>query len=430
MAERQTISDRQLAVAITLSAAALAITIASPAWQPGDQGQASRGMEPGGAGAQPLIGTLVAPGGVGSTGRTPERRDEGQLAPRADGPGNALDRAPAAGGLRLSVAPLGSAADEAPRRPLVPLVPRQLLPPGCCADAWWSTDSRELRFIDQRADTGTTAVFGVPVWPPGSPTQAADIGPHMMVAGRYAVRHHADHAEIQDLATGEVWTLPTGGAPFLVAPDGHRVVWWATRGDREAVNQLVPIYGSDIEGRSPRRLLDLWGAAVVSFHPDSRRVLVAGRTARETPRQTLLLLDTVTGAVEVLATAAFLDGATLSTNGEWVAYMVSLDREHPEANGVWVTSTQTGERRKLPFDGAYRWRDGRSLVCIAMSLSSEWHDVWQFDAPTGEMKRLIDGRSVSLRVANNDWTISPDGNTMAFVAAQDRGVWVIDLPPR
>jgi hypothetical protein len=44
------------------------------------------------------------------------------------------------------------------------------------------------------------------------------------------------------------------------------------------------------------------------------------------------------------------------------------------------------------------------------------------------MARLLDPAEVPIHIANNDWSVSPDGHTMAFVSQDDRNIWVIDLP--
>ncbi len=419
MAKRQAISDRQLAVAITLSAAALAITVGAPLWQDSPTGQpATPGM---GVGDQLAAG----PGVAWSTIVAASRPDlaGGAWAPASPGgePGSSL-------GHPMEGLPAVPAVEEVrAERPLAVLLPRQVLAPGCCPGAWWSDDSRELLYYDQRSDTGTTAVFGVALWPPAAEPRAVYVKP-LLAGDRYQVHLGPGKLEVEDPARDERWTLPIGKAPFLISPDGSRVVWWAARDEAEASASPVAIWASDIKGQSARRVLDLWGAHVLGFHPDNVRILMYGRSGRERAQVMLLLLDTQSGGVEVLATAKFLDGAVLSPSGEWVAYVVSLDRESPEANGVWAASTVTGQRRRLPVDAAYRWRDGHRLVYIPMGNAS-WHDVWQLDAVTGETQRLIEGRSVSLRVANNDWSLSPDGHTLAFVAEQDRSTWVIDLPP-
>ena len=87
-----------------------------------------------------------------------------------------------------------------------------------------------------------------------------------------------------------------------------------------------------------------------------------------------------------------------------------------------------GEARKLDFVGAYRWRDGSRLAYVPMQLGAPSHELWQIDVETGETERLLGPESFPFRIANNDWSISPDGATLAFVSEADRNLWVADLP--
>jgi hypothetical protein len=153
-----------------------------------------------------------------------------------------------------------------------------------------------------------------------------------------------------------------------------------------------------------------------------------GRSARNRPLYVLATLHTETGELEQLAVGNWLSEATLSTDGSHVAYMVSLDCETPDSNGVWIVSTDGGEPRKLDVVGAYRWRDGRRLVYIPMEPGTAYHTVKELDVVTGEHRTLISPTTVPIRVASNDWSVAPDGGTMAFLSEDDRNIWVIDLP--
>jgi hypothetical protein len=87
-----------------------------------------------------------------------------------------------------------------------------------------------------------------------------------------------------------------------------------------------------------------------------------------------------------------------------------------------------GPPRKLPFEGAYRWRDGDRLVYIPLAAGAPVHEVREYDARSEESRPLLDPATVPIRVANNDWSVSPDGQTLAWVAEDDRNLWVVDLP--
>lgn len=313
-------------------------------------------------------------------------------------------------------------------RPLVPSLPRQLTMGGCCPGAWWSSDSRELRFLDRPDGAAGPAIFGVAIWPPGSPAVAVDAALDSQALTRYVVRPSGGESLVQDLETGERWGLPTGGHPVMLSPDGSRVVWWTAEGGEEHVRTLVSIHASAIDGSDVRALASLWRANVAAFLPDNRRVLVTGRPLRDRADYVLATLDTVTGELKQLARGSWLSDASLSRTGEWVAYMVSLNRERPNANGLWVVPSGGGETRRLDFVGAYRWRDGSRLVFVPLESGAVNHSVWQVDVATWEATRLFDPDAGPIRIADNDWSISPDGMSMAFLSEDDRNIWVVDMP--
>jgi hypothetical protein len=329
----------------------------------------------------------------------------------------------------LQMHPAPATALPAGQRLLLPGQPRQVTLDGCCTAAWWSPDSLSLHYLDRPPGSPAAAIFAVPIWPPGSLPAVADANAIPRdPAHRFSVRPEGDHGLVHDALTGQEWPLPTGGSPARVSPDGTRVVWWNSPGGLEGEGVLVTIQGAGIDGSGARELASLWSADVVSFLPDSRRVLVVGRPMRDLPLYTLATLDLESGQLWQLARASWLSNAALSPAGNWVVFMVSLDRQQPEANGIWLVSTSGGGPQKLGLVGAYRWRDDRRLVFVPLEPGAASHSLWELDVTTGATRRLFDPAEVPLRIAGNDWSISPDGHTLAYVNEQDRNLWVVDLP--
>jgi Tol biopolymer transport system component len=54
--------------------------------------------------------------------------------------------------------------------------------------------------------------------------------------------------------------------------------------------------------------------------------------------------------------------------------------------------------------------------------------VWQFEAQTGQSRPLTDPAATQLKIANGDWSVSPDGRQIAFVSANDNNIWLLSLP--
>jgi len=327
-----------------------------------------------------------------------------------------------------SLAPVGSAGTD---RPLFPGRPRQLVSGGCCTGAWWSSDGEQLLFVDRPADSPIAALWGVAAWPPGRPPEVVDANAGAPAGSpRFTARPAGDFSLIRNLESGEEWPLPTGGDPVLLSPDGQRAVWWDVSGGRADVDGLISIHGSDAFGRSPHLLTALWGATVVSFLPDQRRVLAIGRPLDTFPLYAAVTLDVDSGEMVEIASGLWLAEALLSPDGRWVAYLTSLDRSHPERNGIWVAPIEGAAHdtpRKMDFVGAYRWRRGGQLLYVPMSTSDATDSIWQYDAATGTSVRLV-GPEAGMRIAGNDWVVSPDGASIAWLDAADRNLWLIDLP--
>jgi len=308
---------------------------------------------------------------------------------------------------------------------------RQLSFDACCAGAWWSAGSDALHFLDRPAGADQTGIYALPLWPPGSLPEMVDTRMNMLDVGtRLLVRPAGDYSIVKDVETGLEWPLPTDGNPVRLSPDGQRAVWWEAKGGREQIDGLGHIYASGIDGLDVREIGALWGVDVITFLPSSRHVLVLGRPLRDRPLYLLSQLDTDTGQMRELARGLWLAQVALSPGGSWLAYTISLDTEQPEANGVWVASTTPGlaEPRKLEIHGAYRWRDDQRLIYVPMIPGASSHALVEYDTASGASSLLFDPAELPIRIAGNDWSVSPDGRLLAFRSATDQNLWVVDLP--
>jgi Tol biopolymer transport system component len=92
--------------------------------------------------------------------------------------------------------------------------------------------------------------------------------------------------------------------------------------------------------------------------------------------------------------------------------------------------TDGTDRRKLDdkLFGDYAWRDARRLLILPFLPDADFHEFWEYDVETGEARRLTDPDVTSIKIANGDWRVSPDGRYVAFVESADRNIWVLTLP--
>jgi hypothetical protein len=320
---------------------------------------------------------------------------------------------------------------DAQPMPVIGLL-RQLTLDACCAGAWWAPDGQSLRFIDRPPDSPQAAIYAQPIWPPGSlPAVLHEVGGEGGDGRRYVARPQGAVSVVTDHQTGLEWPVDTGGNPVLVAPDGSGLVWFEAPGGREAVDSLNAFHAAGIDGGGGHAIGGLWGGRVLSYLPDSQSVLALGRTEREVAQYSLQRIRTADGSVTELARGPWLSDVALSPDGAWVAFMTSLDREHPEANGVWVAPTDpaSGGPRRLEFAGAYRWRDAGRLILIPQLPGQTQNALIEVEAGTGASRLLYEPAQLAIRVANNDWSIAPGGRYLAFRSAADLSIWLVDLGP-
>ena len=129
------------------------------------------------------------------------------------------------------------------------------------------------------------------------------------------------------------------------------------------------------------------GASFSGWFPDGRLLISSRLPAPETGQAlwalTLAADSASPPALTELARGERLRGMSISPDGRWMAYLVTLSAD-PEQNGVWLVNTLSGERRRLEFFGAYRWRDGSRLLVVPLDLEQATHRLWQVDLESGE----------------------------------------------
>jgi tricorn protease-like protein len=117
----------------------------------------------------------------------------------------------------------------------------------------------------------------------------------------------------------------------------------------------------------------------------------------------------------------------ISPSGEWVAYMVTFSAD-PAHDGFWLVNTITGEQRRLEIFGGYKWRDEQYLLVVPLDLEQPINQLLQVEASTGQVRALTEPGVTPFKIANGDWRVSPGGDEIIFVSAEDRNIWKIELP--
>ena len=99
----------------------------------------------------------------------------------------------------------------------------------------------------------------------------------------------------------------------------------------------------------------------------------------------------------------------------------------PAQDGLWLIRTDGSSARRLDVFGAYAWRSEGRLLLIPIDLTTPVHRLLEVDAAGGTTRPLTDPAVTPLKIDGGNWALSPDGNRFAFVAEEDRNIWVLEL---
>jgi Tol biopolymer transport system component len=310
---------------------------------------------------------------------------------------------------------------------------------GCCTQPFWSPDSTQVRFIDQRGSQALAGIWGVPVAEPGAePLPVSDRVEESLAAGDYLVETSRNSTTIRRLSSGQRWTVPAAGRSVLISPSAAQIAWTVVDDDLPPEQQVAVVWVANLDGSDARKVSTLRRGGLSGWISEDR-LLVSGRESSGAREQVLWALSLQDGALKELARAERLRSPSLSPSGNWVAYYVTFAADSSQ-NGLWVVRSDGSQRRPLPGDlfGAYQWRPCRAgggcaaeeekLLIVPFKPNAEFHELWQFDPTAGQAGRLTDPAATPFKIANGDWRVSPDGRRVAFVESKDRNIWVIELP--
>lgn len=307
---------------------------------------------------------------------------------------------------------------------------RQLLTGGCCVNPFWSSDSKQVRFIDKPTADAPAGIYEVAADNP-APVSAGTLYTttlgSLAANGRFYVRPDDPVTILEELFTGQLYSIPNEGNQLFFSPSAERVAWQVREGGGQGPSRTrqTTLWVADVDGSDARVIGQLRGASISGWVGEETLLLQLPDDSNEDKRLLVRYnLDDRTPVV--LDRAARFSGTTISRGGTFVAYYISLDGANPEQNGVWLMDTATGEKQPLPT-GAYQWRDATRLVLIPMEVGVSSFRFREYDTETAVLRDLTDPDVLQVRVANNDWSISPDGDTVVFVSANDGNLWALQL---
>jgi dipeptidyl aminopeptidase/acylaminoacyl peptidase len=121
-----------------------------------------------------------------------------------------------------------------------------------------------------------------------------------------------------------------------------------------------------------------------------------------------------------------LRGLSVAPGGERIMFYQAFQKD-ASANAIYVLNTQAdAQPQKLAWFGGWRWRDVGSVYYIPFDPVNGVEVMHYYDLQTGEDRALTDPATTPFTIANGDWSVSPDGQRIAFQNAADGRIWIME----
>ncbi len=300
---------------------------------------------------------------------------------------------------------------------------RKLAYQGCCFWPWWdATDRSKLYSIDGSSEQPAN----VYTWKVTDPIQfditAPAPPPFTSADGSIEVRMSGDSAVLRRLSDGAEWQVNTTGKPPALDPGNQRLMWLEEDGIAIPGQEPPPVqvWLANADGQNAHMLVELKGGYAVWL--DSARLLTV---ESENQISTLTIYNVADGSGVALGTWQRLRGLTVAPGGGRLMFYRAFDPD-PTVNGVYAVDTQPGaQATRLPWFGSWRWRDADSVFYIPFDASTDRQALAYYDLSTGANGLLTDP-ATPFTIANGDWSVSADGQRIAFLNAADLTTWLIE----
>lgn len=310
---------------------------------------------------------------------------------------------------------------------------------GCCTQPFWSPDGRQVRFIDKPAADQPVGIWGVDVSEPLTAPQFVSARLEESTASpEYLIETGGERTVIERRSDGTRWEVPAAGRPVSISPNAERIAWSVSTNDNVSSQQAAILWLAKLDGSAPRQIAELPRGGLSGWISNDV-LLVSYRESQEAREQILAALNVSDGSQVELVRAERLRGQLLSPSGGWLVYYIAFDPD-TSRNGLWLVRTDGSaiEQLDAALFGSYQWRpcaerctpEQDRLLLVPFEMDAPWQRLVQFNPATGEAQSVTDPETTPFKIANGDWRASPDGRLVAFVAAQDRNIWLLPLGER
>ncbi|MGE5139561.1 MAG: hypothetical protein ACM3JD_08880 [Rudaea sp.] len=311
----------------------------------------------------------------------------------------------------------------------------QLTSGGCCVQPFWSRDSKRVLFIDKPNAQSPTGIYSVNVDAPGEPQLVSEEVANSNQNGTFSVGFEGTTTVVTRAADGAKWLIDNGRRGVMISPEGKQVAWNVTPQTYPFENRVTtvmlgalaePAQGQPLRITPTRVTTVTRGGA--SAWLDEGHLLVTGRLTAGSEVVTLFVLDLATKSTRNVASSERLRSVSVSPGGRYIVYTIVFDKDPAQSGGWLVPADGSGPAAKLPFFGAFQWRDESRIVYVPLDVGAPSHQFREYDAASDADRPLTDPAALAFMIGNGDWAVSPDGQKVVFVSAKDWNLWLVDLP--
>jgi Tol biopolymer transport system component len=309
-----------------------------------------------------------------------------------------------------------------------PIIPNmvQLTSEGCCANPTWSEDSKAVLYVDKPDDNQFAALYRIDILD-GSIVRSSETLSLISPGGVFRAEPRGEQVLIERIEDSARWLLSTSGSRVFFSPESDLVAWEVGSDQISDLDRILrSIWISTPEGKNTRELIQSTGGRFQGWALGGDAVVVSGRLEEEGPSG-LWRIDIESGDAFLLFESPRPQYVSVSPNGEWLVFTEAFNSD-PSRDGLWSINLVTNEASPIDVFGAYRWRTGEDLVLIPLDLEASSQYLMQYNIPNNWLSPLTDPEIFSFEVANNDWTISPDGKYLVLRSARDGNLWLMELP--
>lgn len=296
---------------------------------------------------------------------------------------------------------------------------------GCCWEQWWHpSDPNQVFTIDglpnQRAmifqyDAQGNIISTVGNAPP----------PYYSPDYSHAVRPFGNAIQVQNVNTGDAWTIETDMAiPSINTANTHLL--WVVDGGNSIPGRDEPtntILLSDMRGDT----LDLLFAeqGIDAMWLDASNILIS---VSERPFTQIDIYNIETQVRYTLGRWYRPRGFSIAPSGNRLIFYLAY-QPNPADNGVyWMDINEGAPQNRVDWFGAYRWRDDSSLFYIPFDPTSNRHQLMVYDLTSDTSQALTNPDTMPFTVMDGRWSVNADGSTILFRNANDRNLWTLNIP--